>query len=169
MGDRVLIIFKSDDNGHSHAPAVYGHWSGHEMPELLAAATEAGWLRKGDVGYSAARLCGWMCKQSDGCTGVGIIAAPDDLSKETLTKFSHGDAGVLVVDVDTGEVETFGGYTKPFRIAGKDEAASAMLAVLAIMELYEVEEPGTFLEGDVKLIKDAIAQAETAGIKSKDR
>lgn len=123
MGDRVLVIFKHNDG--SHTPAVYGHWCGHDMPELLVDAFRAGELRPGDAGYSAARLCGWLCKTHPGCTGVGLINAPNNLEAETLKEFSHGDAGVLVVDADTGKVETFGGYTEPFAIEGWSTQAAA--------------------------------------------
>lgn len=107
MGDRVLFVCHR--GGDYISPAVYGHWIGHEALELLVAAAPT--MRKDDSGYAAARLCGHLCAESPkDALGVGLHKAPENLEPATLQKFSHGDAGVVVIDVSSGKWECFGGY-----------------------------------------------------------
>ena len=113
MGDRVLITFTQD--GENYSPAVYMHWSGSEAPDMIRAAALV--MRKGDESYSAARFCGECHKalgMKHGPVGLGILPGPQP--NENWEEYSHGDAGVYVVNVATGEVQAHGGYGKPFQI-----------------------------------------------------
>ncbi len=105
MGDRVLVVFK---DRYGTSPALYGHWSGDSIVDVLSEAAPT--MRAGDKGYALARACAALCSHVPGALSVGIHAGPKDLLPSTLKEFSHGDAGVLVVDVDTGEMTAFGGY-----------------------------------------------------------
>lgn len=110
MGDRILVVCH---DGQTVAPAIYGHWLGHEAPALLVAAGEAGILRKNDESYTAARVCGFFHEQSAReTTGLGLLDAPEDLKTETLRAASHGDAGVITLNVKTGELAYFDSYHK---------------------------------------------------------
>jgi hypothetical protein len=107
MGDRALIICK---NGTDVAPcALYLHWGGYKVGEILKAAAPR--MRRGDTTYAMGRLIGVAHEMTDGGSlGLGVIGGPTDLEAGTLVEYSHGDAGVFVVDVATGEVACFGGY-----------------------------------------------------------
>ena len=100
MGERALIVFK-DGNGYS--PSVYLHWNGYEVGAMLTNAAQG--LRSGDAGYACARFVGYCHEQIPGGLSLGLINTP-----EGGRPVSHGDAGVFIVDVNTGEVETYGGY-----------------------------------------------------------
>jgi hypothetical protein len=106
MGDRVLFV--CHDGGSEIAPAIYGHWCGYEALDMLAAAAPR--MRKGDVSYAAARLCGYLHEQNKGALGLGLIAPPESIEPDTLAKFSHGDAGVVAVNVNDGSWTLHGGY-----------------------------------------------------------
>lgn len=107
MGDRGIVVLKNGDE--IACAAVYVHWSGHELPEMMAEAAPK--MRAGDLGYATARLCGSFHERSpDNITGIGLLPPPADLSEETLKKYSHGDAGVAVWDVSTGNIAWYGGY-----------------------------------------------------------
>lgn len=107
MGDRVLIVAT---DGDEISPAIYGHWFGDDAPAMLVEAGERGIIRQGDVSYAAARICGHFHEQSVRTTGLGILPAPDSLTDECLQSFSHGDAGVIVVNVEDGSLRYVGGY-----------------------------------------------------------
>ena len=112
MGDRVLVTFK-DKSSNDLSPAVYMHWSGEETEQYIKDAQK--YMRRGDASYAAARFCGYCHQQlSPGPIGLGLLAAK--LDGITWEKYSHGDAGVYLVNVSTGEVEAYGGYGKPFKL-----------------------------------------------------
>ena len=107
MGDRV--IFVCHDKGGDIAPAIYGHWQGSDALELLGKAASV--MRKDDPSYAAARLCGVIHSQRpDRRTGLGLIHPPTDCNPDTLARFSHGDAGVIAIDVSDGSWACYGGY-----------------------------------------------------------
>ena len=111
MGDRVKVICKSV---YRVSPAIYAHGLGSEAQSVI---TEA-WvdMRHGDASYAAAALCAHFVRRArydfaPNEISVGLYPGPADLDPKTLSgDFSPGDAGVFVVDVDTGLVEVFGGY-----------------------------------------------------------
>lgn len=108
MGDRVLVVFT--DNAGEIAPAIYSHWGGHSMAADIVGAGERGILRDGDASYAAARLCGHLHERYVSTTGLGLLPPPADLTDETLKAFSHGDAGVIVANVDDGSLRYVAGY-----------------------------------------------------------
>lgn len=111
MGDRAVVTFHTNKNDYS--PAVYLHWAGIKIPDLLQRAATR--MKKGDPNYSAARFCGVCHENMDGRTGLGLLEAPNPGETPLeeycgIDKYGHGDAGVFFVNVDTGEVRQFGGY-----------------------------------------------------------
>jgi hypothetical protein len=104
MGDRGIVVFKA---GEHISPAVYVHWHGENLPELLREAAPT--LRANDPDYAAARFCGHVANKAKGKTGVGIFNTTT-LADVRDREFSHGDAGVVIVDVGTGEIEAINGY-----------------------------------------------------------
>jgi len=107
MGDRCVIVVK-DENSFPSA-GVYLHWNGYNAVELLTQAIP--YMRKGDPDYSTARLIGCLHAVIEGNLGLGVLPAPSQKDAEhKFTKYSHGDAGVLVYDCGTGKLEAFSGY-----------------------------------------------------------
>ena len=100
MGERALVVFKDH---HGHSPTVYLHWSGHDVGRFLAEATPG--MRPADASYSCARFVGYCHEQIPGRLSLGVTNTPEDGRPS-----SPGDAGVFIVDTETGEVETYGGY-----------------------------------------------------------
>ena len=100
MGDRALIIFR---DSHEYSPTVYLHWKGGEVGELLTKAAPR--MRGGDASYACARFVGVCHENMPGGYSLGLFNTPEDGRPR-----SHGDAGVFVVNVTSGEVETYGGY-----------------------------------------------------------
>lgn len=109
MGDRVLVAFKSGDD---YAPTVYMHSRGHEAADMIKAAQPR--MRKDDPSYAAARFTGFCAEKIPGALGLGLLPALEPGAD--LKEVSHGDAGVYIVDVSTGEVAAGGGYGKPFKL-----------------------------------------------------
>lgn len=105
MGDRVVVVFKSRDNPNGVA-MLYAHWLGGDVVDVLVEAAPG--MRRGDAPYAAARAIAAVCARCKGPLGVGVMAPPETL--EHPADLSHGDAGVLVVDCDTGEMTAHGGY-----------------------------------------------------------
>ena len=107
MGDRVLIQFK---RGNDVSPVIYLHWGGDKVIELLNRHDKLMENRMGDVAYSAARFCGIVhSTDPEGSLSLGIW----NQEKELVEEDSHGDAGCVVVDVETFERKAFGGYINP--------------------------------------------------------
>jgi len=106
MGDRALVVFHDDSEV---SPTVYLHWSGGHVQNMLEAALPR--MRKGDVSYSCARFIG-VCNEwlSGRNTGFGVFNSPGTLDECKADGYSHGDAGVFLVDVNTWRVEAFNGY-----------------------------------------------------------
>lgn len=112
MGDRVLVTFTAGND--KPTPAVYMHWSGQEAADYIKEAAPL--FRKGDPSYAVARFCGFCHGKIDGILSLGILDGPADARTETLKSYSHGDAGVYLVNVETGDVKAAGGYGKSFKI-----------------------------------------------------
>lgn len=99
MGDRAIVCFSLGAlDGTDDLPAVYLHWSGCEVPELLARLREVMRGRDTDASYAAARFCALACEANPGNLSVGLFAYTAD-QLTTPAKLSHGDAGFIVVDV----------------------------------------------------------------------
>jgi hypothetical protein len=98
MGDIALVIFK---DAHEFSPTVYLHWGGSDVPDLIAKTAELMANRLGDVQYCCARFIGICHEQSPkSATGLGVWSTdPANLeTPEAIAEYSHGDAGVIIVD-----------------------------------------------------------------------
>lgn len=143
MGDRVLIVFKRQTPAEV-SPVVYIHWGGEAAPKLLEKHKEYMIGRYGDVEYAAARFVGlahqedpnnnrslgmWnVPKALEDAIIVGVFLVPQndkDAAEAEITAASHGDGGVVVVDVDSYEWKAYGGYLKRYNHrTGKIEEAA---------------------------------------------
>jgi hypothetical protein len=115
MGDRALIIFT---DGERVSPVIYLHWSGSRVPDLLEQHKALMASRGADVDYAAARFVGIVHAtmpdqnlslgmwNADGCTRTAVKARNVD----ALKNLSHGDAGVVLVDVQDYSWNAYGGY-----------------------------------------------------------
>ena len=108
MGDRVLmqVVGKNE-----FSPVLYGHWSGESSPQVCERIRARMHGREKDVPFTAARLVQELIGDGrEGNLGFGIWNAEAELTE----KDSHGDAGIIIVDV-TENVMRFrcmGGYLK---------------------------------------------------------
>lgn len=107
MGDRTLVICV--DDGGDITPAVYAHHLGSDTADLIREVAPR--LREGDPSYSIAAVAAHFWKAADsghGYVSVGILPAPDKIDEATLRgDYNHGDAGVWVINVDTGNVQQY--------------------------------------------------------------
>ncbi len=102
MGDRAVIHFH---NRVEVSPAIYLHWGGRDVKKLIGKVRHLMRGRGCDVQYTAARFVG-ICHEtySDQNTGLGMFNAPNGKDFEEVksqildTEYSHGDAGVFLVD-----------------------------------------------------------------------
>jgi hypothetical protein len=117
LGDRVIfqVVGKPDnvmDPGVlEFSPVIYAHWSGERAPQVLERLRKRMRARAGDVPYTAARLVQELIDPSNvGALSFGIWNADRVLTEED----SHGDAGVVLIDVSTGAMrfKCFGGYLR---------------------------------------------------------
>lgn len=109
MGDRAVVVFSERrDKTEYFSPSIYLHWSGDEVFDLLVKAIPR--MRAGGLDYSAACFCGVCHEEIEGNLSLGLYNAPKDRKEVESEEFSHGDAGVFVVDVKTWKVEAFNGY-----------------------------------------------------------
>jgi len=121
MGDRCLVLLT---DGKEVSPTIYLHWAGEGTTGFIKELKELMKDRTGDIQYAAARFTG-ICHSHDiGCTGLGLWNTTESDKKavierdeSALKEMSHGDAGVIVVNVDDFTWEAFGGYL------AKDKAA----------------------------------------------
>lgn len=120
MGDRLRVVFKSEDNegNLAYSPVSYHHWGGSYFVER-----HAEWLalmdgRMMDLEYAAARWIGVCHSHLPGNLSLGVSNLTQeehdalDLNEpEVIAKvFSHGDAGFVLVDVADGSWKGYGGY-----------------------------------------------------------
>jgi len=88
MGERALVVFT---NGEEVSPAVYLHWHGEVVPQLLKLAAtvmagdpKSGYQnapRIGDVSYSAARFVGVCHSVIDGNLSLGLQLITEKLER----------------------------------------------------------------------------------------
>lgn len=109
MGDRALIHVH---NGKELSPCVYLHWGGSSVAGLLEALEVQMAERTGDVPYATARLIGLAHERRPGNLSLGVWCADETLEalQAEPADYSHGDAGVFLVDCRDWSVVTFGGY-----------------------------------------------------------
>ena len=108
MGDRVLMQCHSAKSGR-FGPVVYCHWLGDKAPQIVNQLINRMRLRTGDVDYSSARLvqeCTLAQADPDSCMGIGMWNTDHLLTAAD----SHGDAGCVLIDVDTWQTTYVGGY-----------------------------------------------------------
>lgn len=105
MGDRVVIQCHNPKTSEV-GPAVYGHWSGNKALAAIERLRARMASRPGDVEYWSARLVQELINGDAGCLSFGIWNAPELLTD----KDSHGDAGVVLIDVTTGKIRCIDGY-----------------------------------------------------------
>lgn len=109
MGDRVLMQCFSSETGKA-GPVLYLHDMGHKADAIARRLAARMTGRSGDVAYSSARLVqeGLVGNES-GCLGIGVMAGGTLLTAAD----SHGDAGIVLIDVASGHVcKCLGGYLK---------------------------------------------------------
>ena len=97
------------------SPVTYLHWHGHLVGSLLGDLYERMEGRRGDLTYVAARFVGLCHEKIEGNLSLGMWNAPtpEDLFERTSEygwTYSHGDAGVFIVDCAFKQVVMFGGY-----------------------------------------------------------
>lgn len=105
MGDRGNIVVKSDD-GTIH---FYTHWSGYELPEIVANGLKRGRNRWGDEPYLNRILFSELIKDDvEGETGYGISISMGDGGTEVYVNHSS-----QTVDYD-GEESTFEAFVSKY-------------------------------------------------------
>ena len=115
MGDRVLMQCFSSKTGE-FGPVVYGHWCGGKAPAIVAALAKRMESRGGDVAYSSARLVQEAIGENKDALSFGIWNAAGRLTADD----SHGDAGCVLIDVDSGHAPTYlGGYLASAQAGGE--------------------------------------------------
>lgn len=111
MGNRALVIFH---DAYRISPAVYLHWHGGEVPDLVEEL--AGYMlgRYGDCEYAAARFTGLCHNRIPGNLSLGIVShsltRADLADTAVLNELSHGDAGAVIVNADDFTWKAYGGY-----------------------------------------------------------
>ncbi len=113
MGDRGIVVCVSNESENPDicAAGIYVHWDGDRIPRFLKSALEQERLRAGDMEYSAARVCGVFHENIPDDMSLGLLPAPKDLSTELLEKYSHGNAGVVLLNCSSPQsIRCVGGY-----------------------------------------------------------
>ena len=113
MGDRSVTVFRDQQD---YSPGVYLHWNGSQTADYIKAASKQ--FRAGDAYYSAARFCGYCHTMIDSNRGLGLLPPPPDGDKTdwSYDGYGHGNAGVFIVDVETGEVTVHSDYEPKERV-----------------------------------------------------
>lgn len=118
MGDRALVVFT---DGREVSPTVYLHWDGREVPAWLEEHKRLMASRGADVRYAAARFIGLShsnipgnlslgCWNNDDRFCAAVRERDSEVARAVLENASHGDAGVIVVDVRSYTWKAYGGY-----------------------------------------------------------
>lgn len=106
MGDRVLMQCYSSKSGET-GPVVYCHWNGSEAGVIVRRLAKRMESRGADLHYASARLVQDAINGDEGNVSFGVWNRADLLTEGD----SHGDAGVILIDVDNGYKTTcLGGY-----------------------------------------------------------
>jgi hypothetical protein len=134
VGDRAVFVCR-DETGY-YSPGIYIHLGGSQALDYLLQAAPK--MPADDVSYAAARLCGVLHQIISGSDYLALLPPPevDTQDKVDWDQYSHGDAGVVIVNVSSGTAECVAGYlagrtlqSLPFKrqSTGRD----AMMAELA--------------------------------------
>lgn len=124
MGDRALVMFCTQETQQvegplEFSPVTYLHWHGHCVGSLLGQLYQRMDGRRGDCAYVSARFVGLCHEMIEGNLSLGLWNAPDpdDLFERKKRDgwgngwvYSHGDAGIFIVDCAFKQVVIFGGY-----------------------------------------------------------
>lgn len=108
MGDRVLMQIVNNEG--DFGPVVYGHDAGVFAPVIVEALVKRMKNRTGDMAYWSGRLVQEVSRTCpDGDVSLGMWNAEGVLTEDA----SHGDAGVVLINADTGKATYLGGYYTP--------------------------------------------------------
>ncbi len=115
MGDRAVIIFT---DGTEISPVIYLHWHGSNVPALLEQHKELMASCGADLQYAAARFVGIVhATMPDENVSLGMWSAEQNTrdavlarNETELNQISHGDAGLVIVDVNDYSWQAYGGY-----------------------------------------------------------
>ena len=119
MGDRAIVIFYDRDRV---SPVVYLHCNGEHVPAWLNELREVMRGREDDAGYGCARFIGLCHTKIEGPLSLGTWNLPARLAKSVaspdreperaraLARYSHGDAGVVLVNAADYTWRAYGGY-----------------------------------------------------------
>lgn len=120
MGDRALVMFCTQQTQQvegplEFSPVTYLHWHGHCVGSLLHNLYARMEGRRGDCAYVSARFVGLCHEKIEGNLSLGLWNAPtpEDLFEQNDDQgwiYSHGDAGIFIVDCAFKQVVVFGGY-----------------------------------------------------------
>jgi len=107
MGNRLITIVY---NKADVSPTIYEHWANiSESKKFLKEQFIVFADRKSDVEYFAGRLAGRLHRQRDAeCCSFGLLNTPESIQEivkdktrwRELADYSHGDEGILLVNVD---------------------------------------------------------------------
>jgi hypothetical protein len=114
MGDRALVVFKDKSE---ISPVIYLHWAGSDVPEYIDALRDLMGDRMGDASYAAARFTGIAHTANVSNLSLGLCPLNPRLEKAireadaaAIAAFSHGDAGLVLVDTCDFTWCAYGGY-----------------------------------------------------------
>lgn len=112
MGDRALIIL--EDSAGEISPVMYLHWNGYQSTDFISETEKLMESRGEDLQYAFARLVGIAHSHIDGNLSLGVWSADKDFTKAikerdaaALSKESHGDNGIFIVNCKTWEVKNY--------------------------------------------------------------
>jgi len=123
MGDRALVVFKETSElvgKTEYSPVIYLHWNGEDVPGLLQKTKKVMEGREHDLSYTSARFIGVCNNYLEGNLSLGMWNLPSNFNqwtKKEKIKYGHGDAGLIVVDINTWLFEQYGGGYKLKQIA----------------------------------------------------
>lgn len=130
MGDRALVIF-TDSDKQEISPTTYLHWAGSDVPMLVNRLAALMADRKNDCSYASARFTGICHEHCTGNLSVGLQNTPQDIETAiqhddaaTIAEYSHGDAGVIVVNAGDFTWKAYGGYLDKW-VDGKEPQEDA--------------------------------------------
>lgn len=118
MENHAAIVFT---DGKQVSPGVYLHGAGLSVPALLEKHRELMANRVGELDYAAARFVGVCHDQIEGNLRLGIWNTPENVRKaivadkadSVMGEYTHGYAGVVVVNVNDFSWKEYDGYVAP--------------------------------------------------------